>query len=585
MTAGPKFSLLIRTLLVFLAGSATHLQAELQMGSQLAASSIAVGDSTFIVIQIAGVKSPKQPTIDVEKGDASGIRSEFQSIGSQTFLQGGNVQKIVTYRFAIQGLKPGEYTLSAALELDGETFGTDPKTLTVRALTEAEKSLEPEFAIQIEKKEIFLGEMLPLKLVISTSQGTSPQFQNVTPEVESNGFVMQPLRGIFRAGVDAEGNERHFFEGTCEALRAGELTLGPANYQLQIAVHNRGFGRASRKNYQLSSPAVKIRVKPLPADGKPDSFSGTVGKFKMDVQAAPLKLKQGEPISVNLTIAGEGNLPSIAPPALTGNTDAWKQYDPSRVDSRDENRNRRNPLAAVSNAGRVTFTQMIVPLSTESEIPPYEFSFFDPEAGTYRTLRTEPIPIEVAEDLNIATVAGSPQTSTPAADVPAPTPPPLEEMSDILSIRDPGDQKWTGARKPLAQSKLFWALQAPPAAALLALVFVAAGRRVNERKTDSGWAGTYPPCAEILRKLEMEPEDAREFYQYAHQFIEAWEEQAGAGGDSKLDPEQVRSLKEIGDRHSFLAFGAPPDGEAGAAVGKDEQLDVIRTLKSLPSHA
>jgi hypothetical protein len=562
------------------------------MGAQLADPTIAVEQSSYIVVRVGGVEAPAQPTIEIEKGDPTGVRTQFVGSGSQVFRSGNKTQQIHSFRFSVIGVKPGTYSLVAAIEHEGETFGTDPSVLTVRAMTDVEKSVAPEFTIEIEDDEIYLGEMLPLRLVITTSPGTSPEFHNVAPEIESNGFVMQPLRGLFRADSDAAGNDRHFFEGTCEALRAGDLKLGPATYPMQLAVRNRSNGRATRKQYKLSSDPITVKVKPLPSDGKPESFTGSVGRFSLDIQAAPTKLKQGEPISVKLTVAGEGNLPSIDAPSLTGNTQAWKQYDPSRVDSRADERNRRNPMAPKSNSGSVTFTQMIVPLTIEAAIPPFEFSFFDPETGTYRTLRTDPIPIEVSADPNA--IASSQPASTGSNPLPEPeppqaavpnAPPPFEEMTDILSISDLGENEWVEARRPLTSSKLFWALQAPPAAALLGLAFLGLSRRSNERRGKATWSGTYPPCAEILRSMESGKNTAQELYEQAHHYLEAWEEQNSSAQTAKLDQDLARAVEAIRERHNFLAFGAPQDGDGSGLVARDEQQQVIRTLRSLPANA
>ena len=109
----------------------------------------------------------------------------------------------------------------------------------------------------------------------------------------------------------------------------------------------------------------------------------------MEIDAAPLKVKQGNPIELSLTISGSGNLPSISEPAFSGDASVWKLYGSKRADSRDLQRDPRNPLLPLSNEGSVTFTRMVVPIEVASEIPSFEFSFFDPDSAEYRTLRTD----------------------------------------------------------------------------------------------------------------------------------------------------------------------------------------------------
>ena len=92
----------------------------------------------------------------------------------------------------------------------------------MRAPTDAEKQLEPTLSIAVEKNEIYLGELLPIQVIISTSPRTKEIASNVFPDVESDGFIMQPLNRHFQARQDAAGRRLSFFEGHCEALKAGD---------------------------------------------------------------------------------------------------------------------------------------------------------------------------------------------------------------------------------------------------------------------------------------------------------------------------------------------------------------------------
>ena len=133
-------------------------QAELKMGSQLARPKIAVGETTYIVIRVSGVKSPEQPTIELEGGLTNGIRTVFDSTSSRTSINNGKIDHFLSYRFHITGLSPGEYQIVGALKHDGKEFATEANKLVDREQTVAEKEVAPKIEIAVEKNEIYLGD-------------------------------------------------------------------------------------------------------------------------------------------------------------------------------------------------------------------------------------------------------------------------------------------------------------------------------------------------------------------------------------------------------------------------------------------
>ena len=87
----------------------------------------------------------------------------------------------------------------------------------------------------------------------------------------------------------------------------------------------------------------------------------------------------GDPITLKMTISGEGNFKTVNIPTLNFG-DAFKVYEPEL--QQDE--------------GIKTFKQVIIPKSdTIKEIPEVRFSFFDTNLGRYSTITEGPVPIEV----------------------------------------------------------------------------------------------------------------------------------------------------------------------------------------------
>jgi hypothetical protein len=132
-----------------------------------------------------------------------------------------------------------------------------------------------------------------------------------------------------------------------------------------------------------SSPHT-ITVKPLPKVGKPANFSDAVGQYSLGVEATPLSLKVGEPITLTITVGGVGNIDSVNIPEIIDLT-KFKAYDPQI------NVNKQG------NTGIKTFEQVLIPTSSDiTAIPEIQFSYFDPDEGQYKTETKDPIPIQVA---------------------------------------------------------------------------------------------------------------------------------------------------------------------------------------------
>jgi len=109
-------------------------------------------------------------------------------------------------------------------------------------------------------------------------------------------------------------------------LVSGIIKIPSASFKCNIIIRqqrNRGSlfdefmgGGGRRYPVERSTEPVKMTIKPLPVVGKPEGFTGAVGKYTMDVLAKPTKLKVGDPITLTINIRGEGNIQTIGEPLL-----------------------------------------------------------------------------------------------------------------------------------------------------------------------------------------------------------------------------------------------------------------------------
>src|SRR5207248_1796103 len=189
------------------------------------------------------------------------------------------------------------------------------------------------------------------------------------------------------------------FKTYVSPVRSGSLQIGPATMQLSVPKPNSRrtfFGEVfDWQSVTVTTEPQIVNVLPLPRTNVPPSFNGAVGAFTMNVTAGPTKLAVGDPITVKISIGGQGLLDSLNLPAQPAWSD-FKVYAPnSHVEAAD-------PLGL---SGTKTFEQVVIPQKQEiAALPPFQFSFFDPNARSYRTLSGPAVPLSVRPASALPTV-------------------------------------------------------------------------------------------------------------------------------------------------------------------------------------
>ena len=169
---------------------------------------------------------------------------------------------------------------------------------------------------------------------------------------------------------------------------SGVLQLDKWNFEAVVQVKNRTavrsifddfFDSYTNVSKIITAPAVKINVNALPA-GKPATFSGTVGRFNMNSTISATQVKTNDAVTIKVSIEGGGNMKLIKNPVLKF-PDGFETYDPKVVN------NFKNSSVGLS--GSKVIEYMFIPRhSGKFEIPSAEFSYFDIQSKTYKTLRT-----------------------------------------------------------------------------------------------------------------------------------------------------------------------------------------------------
>ena len=413
-----------------------------------------------------------------------------------SILNGRQHQKL-TLQWQYRPLGPGTaYVGATTLRLDGQTYTTDP--IVVDVVPQSQRPSVPTWTPGLSGSpradadpppaDIFIraeppsagawvGEQVVVDYVLYFEPDVLPRNSRIASSWDADGFWREDLELDRYVGTDVVTRGGRTFEtapikrlavfptrsGTLridsldievDVLRA--TRLGPPGSPRSFLYNNFG-SRFERET--LTAPAVTVEARPLPP-GAPPSFAGAVGQFGLAVAADRREVDVGEPVRVTATISGRGNVATLEAPAWEAPA-SFEQY-PTQTDEQIERH-------ATQIRGRKTFTFTLVPrYGGGFTLPPVTWTYFEPEAGEYRTLRSD--------SLRLRVVGPAAPLAEAAPDAPAP---------DAL-IGPPETATWQRRTTPVPfyARPWVWAGFAIPALALLGLV---AARRFG-RDEDSPYA-------------------------------------------------------------------------------------------------
>ena len=180
--------------------------------------------------------------------------------------------------------------------------------------------------------------------------------------------------------------------------KTGKVRVPSITFDTQVEVQNTSmdpfdifFGGGSLSQIvkkSIVAPAIEIEVLPLPTP-KPQNFSGAVGKFTLSGSLTPEQLNANDAATLRVVVSGQGNMKLMKAPKVNFPKD-FEVYDPKQDD--------KTTNTSLGAKGNVIYDYIIVPRhGGKYNIPPVEFSYFDPDQNAYKTLKTDSFAIAVAK--------------------------------------------------------------------------------------------------------------------------------------------------------------------------------------------
>lgn len=334
--------------------------------------------------------------------------------------------------------KVRKYVFSISAPKKTGRFSTGPLTWNIGG---QEYELSPGITVELQKsykddaisvsltpnkKTIYEGEQFSVTLGFHTYEHFEGNLQ-ATDMNTGNDFIVHrsDLSGMDFKPVP---NTRREMEASAKfawlsPTKSGTLQIPPFKFKYtkrgepKVVEENKSHGGFSMHfqsikqesiEAEASTPTVNITVKPLPAEGRPENFTGMVGDYKFSAEFDKTELKVGEALTLTVSIKGDGTPGTITDPK-------FPDFSEFRSVPPENSINKK-----VSGGKVITSKETRVFLYPKKKgqftIPQMTYSWFNPSKKKYETATAGPWEIQVEKgDASVEAIFQSPAAAGPMA--------------------------------------------------------------------------------------------------------------------------------------------------------------------------
>jgi hypothetical protein len=486
--------------------------AEITVHIGLDRAEVSLNEPFSLTVTVAGtLRSIPEPKIgglsNFTVAGTPGSSSQFSMINGQVSISKSTTYLLLPNREGEQSIGP------AVVEIGGKTYQSN--TVTVRVLAagaaspgaqastppaqsapgrqaapaqaegpEQGASSAPDGSVfirsSVDRKEVYIGDQVTCTFgfynrvrLVQNPDYTPPTFNGFWVEQIDNNAVQsnREVRGI----VYSVQELRYALFPTIE----GEATISPASLGYVVSDIWDFFDRGRRVT--LQTQPIKVKVNPLPTAGRPSDFNGAVGNYSISAQVDKNSVKQGEAITLNVVIAGRGNIKTLQEPVLPSLSD-FDIYESKSEESIDR--------SSGSIGGKKIFRYVIVPRKAgDYTLPGVSFSYFEPLNEKYVSLKTD--------DISFTVQPGEPDQQAPSYRL---APEKVLSLGEDIHYIKEDPSVLRQAEPPLFDRASFWLLQFLPLFSVgLALLY---RRHRGRLLSDIGYARLRRSRRRLERELK-----------------------------------------------------------------------------------
>lgn len=389
---------------------------------------VTLDDQIAFTVTVSGdvksVPKPTLPSLDDFVIYSSGTSQNWSFVNGKRFSS-------VAYNYILVPKSRGNFTIPPLqITVNGTAYKTQPITITVSGEgEEPQASSQPEtkqpattekktadlfIQTAVDKKKAYVNEQITLtfRFYQGVRLFSNPEYSPPT----LTGFWVEDLPPQKQYYQTVNGRQ-YFVTEVKTALfptASGKQTIGEATLKCSIEDLRSFFDRdpfsildrdwmdmfRQGKPRILRSKPINIQVLPLPDEGKPEDFKGSVGNFVMKTSVDNKKVEAGQPLTMKIRISGKGNIKSVSEPVIP-ELENFRVYSSGS----SENISKQNYLLQ----GTKTYEEVLIPKEPgKYTIPPLSFSYFDLKTKEYKTLKSNPAVITA-----LPSAEAGPFTATP----------------------------------------------------------------------------------------------------------------------------------------------------------------------------
>lgn len=374
---------------------------------------VAMDDTVQYTLEISGSSIGNTPGPALPQFANLRVVGSYQS--SNISIVNGKVNVTKSFTYTLQPEKIGQARIDpAGITITGQTYKTKAIDLTITAATGEKTEPQPgshsRFPGIWDNFDEFFSSPFPhfrqpevvkdpVKVELKASRATAYVNQQIILtftfyrriNLFQNPLYTPPdTTGFWAVNLPTDKNPREVtlngvkylaqdFKTALFPTTAGKFTLAPAS----LTVQTDPFGGTET----IKTTPLEIKVLPLPEEGKPKIFNGSVGQYQMKVWLKEQKIERGKPVQITAKIEGEGNIQTISEPVI----ELCREFKKLSASGKEE-----LIKGKYGTSGSKSFEIVLIPLKEgRYTLPPFEYSYFDPVKEEYRTLKSQVLSLNI----------------------------------------------------------------------------------------------------------------------------------------------------------------------------------------------